>query len=144
MGSRKKRKMTPRPGARKSQAARASARAARRIAWIASAGGTRAPRQQGAALLQDLVDPGVELLQSVVHALVAADGRLEALPDLGGDLLPLRHLGGGRHALELLAEGPRLRISRQGGGGPRAGARRQVAAQFMEADLHGGLGKVLD
>src|SRR5947209_17562473 len=123
MGSRKKRKMTPRPGARKSHAARVSARAPLFIALIASVGGTRAPGQHGAALLQDLIDPGVELRQGVVDALVAADGGLEALPDLGGDLLPLRHLGSWRHALELLVEGPHLRIAGQGRGGPRAGAR---------------------
>src|SRR3954452_1060079 len=66
----------------------------------------RAARQQPAALLQHPVDVVVQRGERGVHRLCVAHRLLGVVRHTRGDLLPLRHLGRRRHALQLHPEGP--------------------------------------
>ncbi len=60
------------------------------------------------------------------------------------DALPFRNRRRGLHALELVAEGARVRIARKARIGPRGAARRQVSRERVESLLHVGLRQVFD
>src|SRR5436305_8632908 len=98
------------PGPTNSQAARTSPGIVRRGV---SPGMNAPPRQHLAALLQDAVHPLVEIGESGVDGRAAANGGLQALPDLNADLLPLRHPRRRHHPFELRAEGGSLGVTGQ-------------------------------
>src|SRR6185369_3982748 len=108
--SRKKRMMMASPGPTNSQAAQISEGSARRRP---SAAKGLPSRQHLAAFLEDAVHPAVEVGEGGVDGHPAADGGLQALPDLDADLLPFRDLGGRHHPLELGAEGGARRVVRK-------------------------------
>src|SRR5512143_2898156 len=111
IGSRKKSVITARPGASSRTAAFASCGNRPGL----SAEPTRAPvRRHPAALFEDLIDVGIELRERLRDRLPPSDGRLQRIPQLLGDLLPLRDAGHRTDVLELLPECPDLEVGRQG------------------------------
>src|SRR3989442_15761928 len=116
---------------------RASADLRRRFARVL------APHEP-AALLQDAVGLAVEGSRRRVGAFGAAYDALGVLLDAVRDQLPLRNLGRGPHARELLAEGAHSRIGPQRGIAPGLEPRRQIARQAVEAHLLLGAQQKLD
>src|SRR5437870_12829610 len=97
-----------------------------------------------AALIQDAVGFAVERSRRRVGAFGAAYDALGVFLDAVRDQLPLRNLGRGPHAPELLAEGAHSRIGPQRGIAPGLEPRRQIARQAVEAHLLLGAQQKLD
>src|SRR5688572_8766337 len=92
----------------------------------AAAALTRRTDARGAPpLLENPPRACVEHSGRFVHRDLSVRRTLGHEADFGGDTLPLRHLGRRLHALELLAERPRVDVVRQRRIVPRAAPRRQ-------------------
>src|ERR1700720_2170102 len=69
---------------------------------------------------------------------------LRAQPHLVGDALPLRHLRRGLDAFQLVTEGARINIVRNGPVGPGGASRREIAGELVKTSLDSRLRKILD
>jgi hypothetical protein len=111
---------------------------------VIAAGAALRARAQPAALLEQRVDPRVELRRRRVDVLRRAHHALGGELHLLEDTLPFGNLRRGAHALELAGEGLRRRIARRARRAPGAAARRQVARQRVKALHRRRLAEVLD
>src|SRR5882672_6091155 len=105
---------------------------------------TRAAREEPASLLENAIGASIEFPHGLFDLPLAADGLLGDEPHFIGDALPLRHLGRGLHAFELIPKRPRVDIGGECRVVPRGAPWRQVAGQRVEPQLDVGTREVFD